>query len=328
MGGKNANLFHLKENFQVISKTKRKKECVRCFDLWQVATVSSNLFFSIFCSPHDSRHVLIFLNKCWRGKKSCRIMYHPDIYFFLSLPRSQRQKKQLPVQKKNLFSADGNVTFKCIIFIILYIGFQLHLAVRSAHKVHFKWCWLQNWLNVFVKVKIVYCIRRLATIVMTVAPLILMNYMLVRLFMALEMVRVTVVVQRWRIKQELKNHRKVFLLAVLCFLHSFLLFCFVFKLCWKDQRLAFNSFQSARSLLLKATHGVDTKHTQRPPQQENHTLGPEWLICKCIKDLAGRKLELWCTVIYPVALNRSQTQSGCICCKWCRVVFWFVSAVC
>lgn len=36
-----------------------------------------------------------------RGRKSCRIMYHPDMYFFLSLPLSHR-RKQLPVQEKKL----------------------------------------------------------------------------------------------------------------------------------------------------------------------------------------------------------------------------------
>lgn len=106
-------------------------------------------------------------------------------------------------------------------------------------------------------------------------------------------------------------------------------FVLFFKLRWKDQCLAFNPFQSDLPLSSWKPHTADTKHTQRPPQEENHTLGGEWLICKCIKDLTGRKLELWCTVIYPVALNCSQTQSGCICCKWCiGANFFFFSAVC
>lgn len=140
------------------------------------------------------------------------------------------------------------------------------------------------------------------------------------------MVRVTTVVQRWRIKQELKNRRKIVPFFVFCStLFSSLFSGFVLFLNSARETnvwpLIHFKALSLPLFPLEATHRVDTKHTQRPPQQENHTPGEEWLICKCIKDLTGRKLELWCTVIYPVALNRSQTQSGCVCCKWCRVGF-------
>lgn len=114
-----------------------------------------------------------------------------------------------------------------------------------------------------------------------------------------------------------------------CSSSSFVLVFWVlfFKLCRGEADVCPLIYFKARSLLLKTTHGVDTKRTQRPPQQENHTLSWEWLICKCIKDLTRRKLERWCTVIYPAALNCSQTQPGCISCKWSREVvcfFWFL----
>lgn len=87
-----------------------------------------------------------------------------------------------------------------------------------------------NRLNVRVRVKVVYCTWKLTTIIMTVTPLI---YWIICKYLCFHGVgnvcgHVTVVVQRWRIKQELKNHRKFFL--VLQFFVSFLVFykfCFV-----------------------------------------------------------------------------------------------------
>lgn len=87
-----------------------------------------------------------------------------------------------------------------------------------------------NRLNVRVRVKVVYCTWKLTTIIMTVTPLIYWIICKNLCFHGVGNVcgHVTAVVQRWRIKQELKNHRKFFLL--LQFFVSFLVFykfCFV-----------------------------------------------------------------------------------------------------
>lgn len=156
---------------------------MRCFDLWQAAAVS-NLFFSIFCSPMGVVMSLSFYNKCWREEEKAVATCSTLIYISFYLCFHHIDKKNSCQGKKGACFLLTVMSHLNALYLSYYASFQLHLAVRSAHKVYFKWCWLQNWLNVFVKVKIVYCIRKLATIVMTVAPLILMNYMLVPLFMA------------------------------------------------------------------------------------------------------------------------------------------------
>lgn len=112
-----AYLLRVKENLRAVSRGKPSEA------FWSL-TCHPSLFQFIFLNlllPRECHHFLIFLDECWR-EESSRIMYHPDI--FLSIFATIWWK--IATTAKSLFSIDGNITFKCIIFILF------GLKVRSS----------------------------------------------------------------------------------------------------------------------------------------------------------------------------------------------------